>query len=60
MVKNNLRFYIVGLGSMGKRRIRNLAVNGEKDVTGFDIRLDRNAEAKEKYGIKVVEHFEDF
>ena len=49
-----LRFFIVGLGSMGKRRIRNLQANGEKDIVGFDIRPDRNAEAKEKYGIKTV------
>jgi len=56
---NKLRFLIVGLGSMGKRRIRNLFVNDEKNITGFDIRPDRNAEAKEKYGIKVVENFKD-
>ncbi|MFH1583260.1 MAG: Gfo/Idh/MocA family oxidoreductase [Candidatus Falkowbacteria bacterium] len=59
MEKNKLKFYIVGLGSMGKRRIRNLFVNGEKDIVGFDIRPDRQAEAKKKYGIKVVEKFKD-
>jgi len=37
---------------MGKRRIRNLVANGEKDIVGFDIRPDRNKEAKEKYGIQ--------
>ena len=42
---------------MGKRRIRNLFANGEKDIVGFDIRPDRNAEAKEKYGIRVVDSF---
>lgn len=49
-----MKFFIVGLGSMGKRRIRNLRANGEKDVSGFDIRPDRNAEVKEKYGIKTL------
>lgn len=50
----NLRFLIVGLGSMGKRRIRNLLANGESDIIGFDIRPERNIEAHDKYGIKVV------
>ncbi len=56
---NKLRFFIVGLGSMGKRRIRNLIANNEKDIVGFDIRPDRNDEAKEKYGIKIVDKFTD-
>lgn len=46
-----MKFLIVGLGSMGKRRIRNLMHLGYKDIAGFDIRLDRLKEAKEKYGI---------
>lgn len=49
-----MRFFIVGLGSMGKRRIRNLFAHGEKNIVGFDIRPDRNKEAEEKYGIKTV------
>src|SRR3989344_7452482 len=54
-----MRFFIVGLGSMGKRRIRNLVANGEKDITGFDTRPDRNTEAKEKYGIRTLESFSE-
>ncbi len=54
-----MRFFVVGLGSMGKRRVRNLQANGEKDITGFDIRPDRIAEAKEKYGIKTVDALAD-
>ena len=53
-----MRFFIVGLGSMGKRRMRNLHANGEKTIVGFDVRPDRNAEAKEEYGIKTVETFD--
>lgn len=59
MAKDKLKFLIVGLGSMGKRRVRNLFVNSEKDIVGFDIRPDRKAEAKKKYGIKIVEKFKD-
>lgn len=59
MEKSKIRFFVVGLGSMGKRRIRNLFANGEKDIVGFDIRSDRNQEAKEKYNIKVVDNFDD-
>lgn len=53
----NLRFLQIGLGSMGKRRIRNLLVHNEKNIIGFDIREDRMKEAREKYGIKVADDF---
>lgn len=52
------KFLIVGLGSMGKRRIRNLFFNGERHMVGFDIRLERCREAEEKYGIKTIERFD--
>lgn len=55
----NLRFLILGLGSMGKRRIRNLQFNGERDIVGFDILPERNKEVKEKYGIKVINNFNE-
>ena len=42
----------IGLGSMGKRRIRNLLSIGIKDITGFDKREDRRREAEDKYQIK--------
>src|SRR3989339_596252 len=54
---NNFRFLIIGLGSMGKRRIRNFFANGEHSVVGFDIRPDRNKEAKTEYGINVISSF---
>ncbi len=44
----------VGLGSMGKRRIRNLLALGINDITGFDKREDRRREAEEKYNIKTT------
>jgi len=52
-----MKFLIVGLGSMGKRRIRNLHVNGEKDIAGFDILLERREEARKRYGIKIIDDF---
>lgn len=54
-----LRFLIAGLGSMGKRRIRNLHAAGERDIVGFDVRQDRQAEAEEKYNIRTVSDFKD-
>lgn len=55
MEQNKLRILIVGLGSMGKRRIRNLFVNGERQISGYDILPERRKEAKEKYGIAIVD-----
>lgn len=46
-----MRFLVIGLGSMGKRRVRNLKILGQSDVMGFDIRADRNKEASQ-LGIK--------
>ena len=54
-----LRFLIIGLGSMGKRRIRNLRVNGEENIIGFDIRLDRREESRIKYNIKIIHDLKD-
>ncbi len=46
-----MKFLVVGLGSMGKRRIRNLKQLGHNDVIGFDTREDRCKEANEKYQV---------
>lgn len=56
-----MRFIIVGLGSMGKRRIRCLLALGysEKEIAGFDIREDRRKEAEEKYKITAYNSFEN-
>lgn len=55
----NLKFLILGLGSMGKRRIRNLLFNGERDIIGFDILPEKADEAKQKYGINIIGNFKD-
>lgn len=49
----------IGLGSMGKRRIRNLSSIGIKDITGFDFREDRRREAEERYNVKTVGELTD-
>lgn len=53
-----MRFLVIGLGSMGKRRVRNLRHLGFTDITGFDPRQDRRAEAAAKYGIATEEDWE--
>lgn len=53
-----MNFLVVGLGSMGKRRIRCLKALGEESVYGFDKRPDRREEAEEKYGIRTFDDFE--
>lgn len=51
---NKYQVMVVGLGSMGKRRVRNLLANGiaKENIIGVDRRTDRTAEAAEKYGIR--------
>jgi predicted dehydrogenase len=53
-----MKFLVVGLGSMGKRRIRNLIALGYSDVAGFDPRCDRRNEASSRYSIKVFDSYE--
>lgn len=52
-----MKFLVIGLGSMGKRRIRNLLALGHSNIAGFDPRDDRRAEVFDKYKI---ETFSDF
>ena len=53
-----MKFLVIGLGSMGKRRVRNLKALGIEHVAGFDPRLDRRQESAEKYGIPVFDDLE--
>ncbi len=45
---------VIGLGSMGKRRVRNMKAIGVAGITGFDPRQDRRDEAAGKYGIRTT------
>ncbi|SEA99907.1 Gfo/Idh/MocA family protein [Pedobacter hartonius] len=49
---------IIGLGSMGKRRVRNLQALGVNNIIGFDKRKDRRDETALLYHIDTVESFE--
>ena len=52
------KFLVIGLGSMGKRRIRCLQALGKLDICGFDTRSDRRDEVAEQYGITCYDDFE--
>lgn len=54
-----MKFLVVGLGSMGKRRVRCLQALKAEKVIGFDPRKDRCLEAKEKYGVETFAKIED-
>jgi len=45
---------IIGLGSMGKRRIRCLKSLGYEGIVGYDLREDRRKEVKEKYAVRAI------
>ena len=49
---------IVGLGSMGKRRVRCLKRLGISEITGFDPRPDRREETNSKYGIDTLDDWD--
>lgn len=54
-----MRFLIIGLGSMGKRRIRCLKNLGFDSILGFDLREDRRMESIGKYGIKTIDYIDN-
>lgn len=54
-----MRFLIIGLGSMGKRRVRNLQYLKENDIIGFDPEDDCRKETEEKYKIKTYNDIEN-
>ena len=53
-----MKFLIIGLGSMGKRRIRNLQALGHDQIAGYDLNVERCKESESKYDIKVFDSFE--
>ena len=54
-----MKFLIVGLGSMGKRRIRNLQHLKAGEIIGFDPSKERRKEAEEKHRIETVKTMEE-
>ena len=55
----NISVLVIGLGSMGKRRIRNLQALGFTTIFGFDKREDRTKEAASLYKITCFTNFEE-
>ena len=56
MVKK-LKILVIGLGSMGKRRIRNLLKLQYTDIIGFDMSESRISEVKKNYPVVVSSSF---
>lgn len=54
-----MKFLVVGLGSMGKRRVRCLQSLGYTSIVGFDLREDRRNEAHEKYAIETMDSLDN-
>lgn len=50
---------VIGLGSMGKRRVRNLQALGVKNIIGLDNRDDRRKETEKTYHINTVPSFDE-
>ncbi|MDB5897401.1 MAG: 3-chlorobenzoate-3,4-dioxygenase [Ramlibacter sp.] len=48
-----MKALVIGLGSMGKRRVRCLREHAVRDIVGFDTRADRRAQAAQEYGIEL-------
>lgn len=49
-----MKFLVIGLGSMGKRRIRCLKTLGYADITGADLREDRRQEVERLHSIRTL------
>jgi len=54
-----MKVLVVGLGSMGKRRIRCLKRLGVEEIIGFDPRQDRRDEARSKYGVEAMADWDE-
>ncbi len=61
MIKQELQYKIlvVGLGSMGKRRIRNIKALGYKNIYGFDIRVDRRGGDNDLKDVVIIDNVDE-
>ena len=51
-----MKIIVIGLGSMGKRRIRLLSEHKDIELFGIDSQQSRCDEVKEKFGIKCYDN----
>jgi predicted dehydrogenase len=58
MKRQDMGFLQIGLGSMGKRRIRCLQALGQRRIWAYDPRPERRQEAAELYGVTPIEEIE--
>ncbi|HTN72732.1 MAG TPA: Gfo/Idh/MocA family oxidoreductase [Methylomirabilota bacterium] len=56
--KTQLRFLVIGCGSIGKRHIKNLRALGVSDILAFDLRADRRGDVTSTLGICAVENLD--
>jgi len=54
-----MKFLQVGLGSMGKRRLRCLKKLGFDDILAYDLSFERRKEVEEKYGVVTIDKLND-
>ncbi|HAT1942836.1 TPA: Gfo/Idh/MocA family oxidoreductase [Legionella pneumophila] len=54
-----MNYLVIGLGSMGKRRIRCLMANGvpSTNIIGYDIKSERRAEVEDRYQVDTTPDF---
>ena len=55
----DMQFLVIGLGSMGQRRIRCLKTLGFDEITAFDLRHDRRDQARTRYDVETIERIAD-
>ncbi len=53
-----MKIAVIGLGSIGKRHIKNLLTIGEKDILAFDPSQEKRKEV-EKLGVKTTNNYDD-
>src|SRR5437870_6298916 len=53
------RFLVIGCGSIGKRHNGNLIACRAGEIRAFDVRDDRRAEVKSRFGIQVLGKLEE-
>ena len=54
-----MRFLVVGLGSMGRRRIRNLHALGYREIAGFDVNSIRAGQVSGEFEIEIFDNFDE-
>ena len=59
ITQKNMKIIVIGLGSMGKRRIRLLRENHDIEIVGVDSQESRIQEVKDLFGIKCYHSIQD-